>query len=112
MTAIPTSEIHMVTQVQSISRRFSMEVSVGSVHLHPHLHAVSRPKFGIFELGLDFDSKYILGNIGQHTSDYTRLGLPWGANLTFFTGTKSSGSLETELERALEEFSSFCKTDI
>ena len=94
MTAIPkntpTSEIHMVTQVQSISRCFSMEVSFGKLHHHFHARSADQ-KIGIDELGLDCEEQMP----GHHTSDYTRLGLPWGANLTDFTGTESFGSLET-----------------
>ena len=62
---------------------------------------VSRPKLGIFELGLDSGET----DARSDGSVYTRSGLPWGANLTDFTGIESSGGLETRLGRVSEDFS-------
>ena len=93
------SEIHMVIMFRVLCH-FSWMFPLGISNYTLISCEVSRPKLRIFELGLDS------GKIDARSdgSDYTRLGLPWGANITDFTGTESSGSLETKLGRALEEF--------
>ena len=96
----PMSEIHMVIMFRVLCR-FSWMFPLGISNYTLISCEVSRPKLRIFELGLDSGKT----DARSDGSVYTRSGLPWGANLTDFTGIESSGGLETRLGRVSEDFS-------